>query len=157
MLKLSKSLALVVSLIGLVGIIVGSLFIQQSGEKTNWMTSAMRQEKVTLDLPEEKVKAGEVIDTPQELQQAADTIRSHRQKIAPTYADLLGPNGKYDPTNPKQLTYSQAINMENYLYLGVLGFGVSTIILGTGAFMIISGLALIFTGSVLMIVIRKIF
>jgi hypothetical protein len=155
MIKVGKCLAIIISLIGLVGIVVGSVFIQQSIEKSNWMTTAMRQEKVTLDLPDEKIKAGEVIDTPEELQKAADTIRTHRHNIAPTYQDLLGPGGKYDPTNPKQLTYSQAINMENYLYLGVLGFGVSTVILGVGAFMIISGLAMILTSIILFGIIRK--
>jgi len=40
--------------------------------------------------------------------------------------------------------------MENYLYLGVLGFGVTTIVIGTGVFMIVTGLALGATGVVLL-------
>jgi len=46
--------------------------------------------------------------------------------------------------------------MENYLYLAVLGFGVTTVIIGTGAFMIITGLALGATGVVLLGLARRI-
>jgi hypothetical protein len=61
---------------------------------------------------------------------------------------LLG-GGKYDPTNTRQLTYAQAMNLENYLYLAVLGFGVVTIALGVGAFMVITGIALGLAGIIL--------
>jgi hypothetical protein len=47
--------------------------------------------------------------------------------------------------------------MENYLYLAVLGFGVTTVILGTGAFMIITGFALGVTGIVLLRLTREVF
>jgi hypothetical protein len=39
--------------------------------------------------------------------------------------------------------------MENYLYLAVLGFGVTTVIIGTGVCMVITGFALGVTGVVL--------
>jgi len=48
------------------------------------------------------------------------------------------------------LSYAQALNMENYLYLAVLGFGVTTVITGTGAFIVIMGIALGATGVVLL-------
>ena len=48
------------------------------------------------------------------------------------------------------MSYAQALNMENYLYLAVLGFGVTTMIIGAGVFMIITGLALGTTGVVLL-------
>ena len=54
--------------------------------------------------------------------------------------------GKYDPTNAKHLTYAQAMNLENYLYLGVLGFGVAQLAMGMGAFMLLTGLALCVIG-----------
>jgi hypothetical protein len=132
-----------------VSIVIGSIFIVQAVEKNNWMKEAMRSEKVTLGLSQEQIAKGEVIDTAKEAQAAADTIREHRHKIAPTYNDLLK-GGQYDPTNPQHLTYSQAINMENYLYLAVLSFGVTTVIIGTGVFMIITGFALGTTGVVLL-------
>jgi hypothetical protein len=57
--------------------------------------------------------------------------------------------GKFDPTNPTHLTYAQALNIENYLYLAVLGFGVISIVLATGGFMIITGISLGIIGLVL--------
>jgi hypothetical protein len=50
--------------------------------------------------------------------------------------------GRYDPTNPAHLSYAQAINMENYLYLGVLAFGLTDVVLGSGVVMILTGVAL---------------
>ncbi len=147
--RISRYLAIGVLLLGVVGVVIGSVFITQAIEKNNWMSEAMRAENVTLGLSKEQINKGEVVDNAKEAQAAADTIRGHRQKIAPTYNDLLG--GKsYDPTNLQQLKYTQALNMENYLYLAVLGFGVTTVIIGTGVFMIITGLALGATGVVLL-------
>jgi len=45
-----------------------------------------------------------------------------------------------------QLTYAQALNIENYLYLAVTAFGVFTVVKAAGAFMIVMGLALGATG-----------
>ena len=136
-------------LLGVVAIVVGAVFIYQAFEKENWMKDAMRLEQVTLGLTAEQIAAGELIDTAGEAQSAADTIREHRRSIAPSYQELLA-GGQYDPTNPAQLSYAQALNMENYLYLAVLGFGVTTVIYGVGAFMLVVGIALVCTGVVLL-------
>ena len=111
--------------------------------------------KVTLGISEEEIAKGEVIDTAEEAQIAGDTIREHRRGIASTYDELLA-GERYDPTNPQQLSYAQALNMENYLYLAVLGFGVTTVIMGTGAFMILVGVALGAIGMVLFGLARRI-
>ena len=148
MVRISQYLAILVLILGVVGMVVGSVFIAQAVEKDNWMREAMRVEQVTLSLSDEQIAAGQVIDSLEEAQIAGDTIREHRRNIAPTYEDLLG-GGRYDPTNPEQLSYAQALNMENYLYLAVLGFGVTTVIIGTGVFMVITGFALGVTGVVL--------
>ncbi len=154
--RLGRYVAIMVLLVGVVGVVVGSVFVTQAMAKSNWMAQAMRDEKVTLGLSQEQIAKGDVIDSAKEAQAAADTIRQHRHSIAATYSDLLAASGgKYDPTNVKDLTYSQAINMENYLYLAVLGFGVTTEILGTGVFMIITGIALGGTGMVLFRLARK--
>lgn len=145
---ISRYLAILVVIFGVVSVVIGSVFIAQGVEKSSWMKEAMRLEKVTLTLSDEQIAKGEVIDTLEEAQAAGDTIREHRRNIAPTYEELLG-GGRFDPTNPQQLSYAQALNMENYLYLAVLGFGVTTVIMGTGAFMIIMGVALGTTGVVL--------
>ena len=98
-------------------------------------------EQVTFGLSEEQIAAGDVIDTAKEAQTAADIIKEHRKGIASTYQDLLA-GGRFDPTNPEHLSYAQALNMENYLYLAVASFGLINVVLGTGVFMIIAGVAL---------------
>ena len=141
-------LTIVIIVLGVVAVVLGGVFIGMGFAKEDMLTKAMQQEKITLGIPEVELAAGEVIDTAREAEIAGDTIREHRHGIAPTYGDLLG-EGRYDPTNPQQLSYAQALNLENYLYLAVLGFGVTQVVVGTGAFMVITGLALAGTGIVL--------
>ena len=143
-----RKLAIVVLLIGVVSIVIGAVFIGQGMAKNNLLVTAMRQEKITLGIPSDKLAAGEVIDTAKEAQIAGDTVREHRHSIAPTYGDLLG-DKQFDPTDPKQLTYAQALNLENYLYLAVLGFGVTQVVIASGVFMVIAGIALCGTGTAL--------
>ena len=147
--RISRYLGIMVLLAGVVGVVIGSVFIAQAIEKNNWMSEAMRIEHVTLGLDEAAVAKGEVVDSAEEAQVAGNMIREHRRNIASTYDELLG-GGRFDPTNPEHLSYAQALNMENYLYLAVLGFGVTTVIIGAGVFMIITGLALGATGVVLL-------
>lgn len=143
-----KFLSIVVIILGIVSIVIGGIFVWQGFAKNDLLVTAMQQEKITLGIEEAGLAEGEVIDSAQEAQIAGDTVREHRHGIAPTYGDLLD-GGRYDPSNMEQLTYAQALNLENYLYLAVLGFGVTQIVLGVGAFMIIVGIALGITGMVL--------
>jgi len=135
----SRNIAIAILLLGVVAFALGIFFVAQGVTKSNQLTTAMLQEQVMLPLqPDEEPS---LVDTAEEAQAAGDLIREHRRGIAPTYQDLLG-GGHYDPTNPAQLSYAQAMNMENYLYLAVLGFGLTDMALGNGVFMIIVGLAL---------------
>jgi hypothetical protein len=143
-----KFLSIVVIVLGIIAIVVGGIFVWQGFAKNNLLVTAMQDEKITLGIESDKISAGEVIDSAAEAQIAGDTVREHRHGIAPTYGDLLG-GQQFNPTNPQQLTYAQALNLENYLYLAVLGFGVTQIALGVGGFMIIVGIALGVTGIVL--------
>ena len=144
----SRILSLFVILIGVVALVVGGIFIWQSMAKNDLLVSAMQQEQITLGIEGEELGVGEYIDTAAEAEIAGDIVREHRHGIAPTYGDLLG-GERYDPTDTTQLTYAQALNLENYLYLAVLGFGVTQIALGAGAFMVVTGIALLAGGSVL--------
>ena len=147
--KLTRYLAIAVLLLGLVGIVMGGVFIAQGTAKNNQLVETMRIEQVILPLhPEELDEPPSSIDSPEEAEAAGDLIREHRRGIAPTYQDLLG-EGRFDPTNPQHLSYAQALNMENYLYLAVVGFGLIDVVIASGAFMIITGIALGGTGLVL--------
>ncbi|MGD9116668.1 MAG: hypothetical protein PVJ61_05775 [Dehalococcoidia bacterium] len=130
-----RNLGLVVIVIGVVALAVGAVFIQQGFAKETFLKEAMTQEQITLTGVEG------VIDTAEEAQVAGDTVRDHRHGISPTYGDLLG-GENFDPTNLTQLSYAQALNLENYLYLAVASFGMFTIAKATGAFMILTGIGL---------------
>lgn len=146
MLRVKRLIPLMVIVLGIISIIIGFVFVGQSVAKKNLVTQQMLSENVKLALAEGAETT--LIDNTASAQAAADIIREHRRSIAPTYQDLLG-DGRYDPTNPQHLSYAQAINMENYLYLGVLAFGLTDVVLGSGVIMIITGFALAGTGVAL--------
>jgi len=147
--RTSRYLAVAVLLLGMVGVVLGIVFIAQGVAKTNMLREETRAEQVTYLLPDEEVAKGNVVDTAEEAEKVADTVREHRHQIAPTYEDLLA-GGRFDPTNPQHLSYAQAMNMENYLYLAVAGFGLTNVVIASGVFMIVAGIALGGTGVVLL-------
>ena len=131
----------------MVAVVIGGVFIGQGVSKNSQLTEAMRVEHVTLGIEDTELE-GQVIDSLGEARKAGDIIREHRRGIAPTYSDLLG-GGRYNPENPQQLSYAQALNLENYLYLAVVAFGLTQSVMASGAFMVVVGLALSGTGLVL--------
>lgn len=137
-----KTLGIIVILLGVVVLVMGIVYIQQGFSREAYLKDAMTQEQITMEGVEG------IIDTATEALLAGDTVREHRHGIAPTYGDLLG-EGRFDPTNPTQLSYAQALNLENYLYLAVASFGVFTVVKTTGIAMILIGLALGATGFAL--------
>ncbi|MFC1911595.1 hypothetical protein ACFLXG_00320 [Chloroflexota bacterium] len=134
-----KKLGIIVIVFAVVSLAIGIVFVQQGFAKETFLTEAMKQEQIEIDGVEG------AIDTAEEAQLAGDTVREHRHGIAPTYGDLLG-GDRFNPTKPEQLTYAQALNLENYLYLAVASFGIFTIVKAAGAFMVVTGLALGATG-----------
>ena len=145
--NVNRSLALGVLLLGAAAVVIGAVFVGQGVTKNNQLVEAMRVEHVTIGIEGAETE-GQVIDSLEEAKVAGDTIREHRWGIAPTYSDLLG-GGRYNPEDPQQLSYAQALNLENYLYLAVVAFGLTQSVMASGAFMVIVGLAISGTGLVL--------
>ncbi len=128
-------LAVVVIGSGIAGIAIGQA-------KAHNLSDRLKTEAVSLRTFDTNAPANAVITNSAQAQLAADTLDKHRKSIAPTYAALL--NGqKFDPTNPKELTYAQAMNLEDSMNLAVLGFGVTTVLKLIGVLMIVLGVALI--------------
>jgi len=146
--KLVRRVAILVAVLGLVALVLGGVFIGEGVAKNNLIVDRMKVEKVTLALDPNNPGVSTQINNASDAQKAADTIASHRRSIAPTYQDLLG-TGKFDPTNPKDLTYAQAMNLENYLYMAVTAFGLIQVTMANGVFMVITGIALGGTGLAL--------
>ena len=134
-----KKIGMLLMVLALISVAVGIVFIQQGFAKEAYLVDAMRQEQITVEGVEG------VVDTAAEAQLAGDTVREHRHGISPTYGDLLA-GERFDPTNPQQLSYAQALNLENYLYLAVASFGMFTIAKAIGAFMIVMAVALALAG-----------
>lgn len=130
-----RNLGIIIIILGIAALAMGIVFVQQGYAKEAFLREAMTQEQITVEGVEG------VVDTPQEAQLAGDVVREHRHGIAPTYGDLLG-GERFNPTDPTQLSYAQALNLENYLYLAVASFGLFTVVKAAGAFMVVMGLAL---------------
>jgi hypothetical protein len=143
-----QKLAFTVMILGIIGVAMGGIFIWQGIAKNNLIVDRMKIEKVTLALDPNKPTEMTQITNAAEAQKAADTIAGHRRSIAPSYQELLG-GTQFDPSNLKELTYAQAMNLENYLYLAVTAFGLIQVVMGAGAYMIIVGLAVFLIGLIL--------
>ena len=136
-------LGLVVIIFGIIALAMGIVFVQQGFEKESWLVRTMSSEQIAM--PD---GSGTIVDSSALAEAAGDLVREHRHGIAPTYGDLLG-DEHFNPADPAQLTYAQAMNIENYLYLAVTAFGVFLVVKAAGAFMIVMGLALGVTGYAL--------
>jgi len=141
--KTVRNLGLVVIIIGVMALAVGIVFIQQGFAQESWLVKAMETEQIAM--PD---GSGVIVDSSDLAEKAGDLVREHRHGISPTYGELLG-DEHFDPTNPTQITYLQAMNIENYLYLAVTAFGVFLVVKAAGAFMILMGLGLGATGYAL--------
>jgi hypothetical protein len=143
-------LGITVIILAVIVAIMGIIFLQQGISKHSLLTQALKQENITFEIDGKQT----VIDDAEKAQKAGDTVREHRHSISPTYGDLLG--GKnFDPTNPKQLIYAQALNLENYLYLAVASFGLVTVVLASGGFMLLTSIALGLIGFALIKISRE--
>jgi hypothetical protein len=147
----NRYLATIVMLLGVVGLAIGGAFIGISLQKNNFLVDQLRAQQITLGLSADQVAAGQLVDTAQEAQVAADTLASHLSNIAATYNDLMAanPSGRYDPSNPENLTYTAGLNMENSLNMVVLGFGVIQQTEATGATLAVLGVSILLIGVVL--------
>jgi uncharacterized membrane protein len=141
MLKKYMPLSRIVMIMAVAALVIGIVFIYMGVSKTYWIQNQMASEKVPASIGGGNMTG--YIDSAASAQAAADTIKEHRQSIAPTYSDLLAQSGgRYDPTNPKDLSYTQALNMENYLYMGVFALGFTQAVTVIGVFMILVAIAL---------------
>ena len=145
---MARKLATIVLLLGVVGIVMGGVFIGLGVSRSAELKEAMRVEHISLGIEGSETK-GQVIDSYEEAKEAGNIIREHRRGIATTYEDLLG-GERFDPTELRQLTYAQALNLENYLYLSVVAFGLTQSAIASGIFMVVTGIALGGSGLVML-------
>jgi hypothetical protein len=148
--NMMKYLSIGIVILGVIAVAIGGVFITEGIMKNNLIVDRMNIEKVSINLDPDNPTVFTAINNAEDAQKAADTIATHRRGIAPTYQDLLNKGtGRFDPTNPLDLTYAQAMNLENYLYMAVTAFGLIQVTMANGAFMIIIGLAVVGGGFAL--------
>ena len=137
MLSKYMPLSRIVMIMAVAALVMGIVFIYQGVSKANMITEQMREEAVPASMF--IGNATGVIDTEAEAQKAADTVKEHRHGLVASYADL----GRYNPGNQTHLSYTQALNLENYLYMGVFALGFTQAVTVIGVFMILVGIALL--------------
>ncbi len=145
-----RLLSIIIAFLGVIGVVLGGVFVFEGVAKNKLIVDRMKVENITLSVPSGSGNTSVLtyVNDSSAAQKAADLIATHRRAIAPSYQALLG-GKQFDATNPKQLTYAQAMNLENYLYLAVTAFGLIQVTMAAGAFMTVTGLALVFTGLIL--------
>ena len=156
--RLGRFISIAIIGLGIAAMAIGVAFVVEGQSKANYIKQEMRAEQVTtaiLGIP--GADPDNLIDSAAEAEAVANRIKEHRLSIAPTYADLMAmsPTGKYDPSIPAHLSYNQAMNLENYLYLGVASLGLTTVTIVSGVCMIVTGLALSLTGLALAPLVRR--
>jgi len=157
--RLGRFIGIAVIGLGIAAMAMGVAFVVEGQSKANYIKEQMRAEQVTTAiLNVEGADPNNLIDSAAEAEKVANKVKEHRLKIAPTYADLMAmsPTGKYDPSITAHLSYNQAMNLENYLYLGVASLGLTTVTIVSGVFMIVTGLGLSLTGFALGRLARKV-
>ncbi len=135
MITINRNLGKVVLLLGVVAVVIGAVFIGQGIAKNNLITEAMLVEQITYGGADE---IEGVIDTATEAELMADILREHRLDIG-IYTELAR-------DDPQRDTILKAMTMENSLNLAQLGYGVTTVVIISGVFMVIMGIALGGTG-----------
>lgn len=113
----------------------GSVFIYQGLNANDMLIKALAAEKVTYAAEDAKGAIKDVIDSPDEVVVMSNILREHRVKDYGYYSQL-----KRD--DPKRDQILKAITMETSLNLAQLGFGLATVVMVTGAFMVVMGAAL---------------
>jgi hypothetical protein len=142
--KLLRLIAIAAMVLGFGAIAIGGVFVGEGFAKNKLIVDRMNVEKVTLTITNSDNTTQTIhVNNSADAQKAADKIATDRRFIAPTYQDLLAQtNNRFDSTNPKELSYAQAMNLENYLYMAVTAFGLIQVTMASGAFMIITGIGI---------------
>ena len=141
-----RFLAIGVVIVGVVSLALGTVFIVQANTTTTEIRAGLQDEKVTLGLPaedEDGYTNGNVVDTTTELKAAQDILLEHMRDSYGTYGDT----GR---DSPERTSYLDGLTLMNSMYIATMGYGVTTVITGIGAFMIIVGIALGATGVLLL-------
>jgi hypothetical protein len=118
-----------------ISLVFGATFIYQGVNANNMLIQGLAAEKVTYAAEDAKGAIKGVVDTPEEAVVMSNILKAHRVNDYGYYAEL-----KRD--DPKRDQILKALTMENSLNLAQIGFGLATVIIVIGVFMLVQGAAL---------------
>lgn len=123
-------------LIGLALVAGGSFFIAKGVATKAQIRAALLEEQITTSADAEKVggRQGVLVSDPKTAQWQSDTIKLHT-------LGRWGPYSKMAREDPNRQTYINGVALRTALNLAILGFGVADMAIGTGAFIILAGVA----------------
>ena len=125
--------AIFVVVLSIVSIAVGGVFIAQGLATKQLVVDGLRSERVTLAIEESGALNGEIVDTLEEAQAAAETITQHLRERYGTYADTAR-------GSEERVAYLDGLTLINSLNLAVMSFGIVTVVIVSGVLLIIMGL-----------------
>lgn len=134
----SRNVAILVIVLGIIGVAMGGFFVTLGFQKANMITDKMVEQNITYTGAGGEITGA--IDTPQEAQVMADVLAEH--------SAALGNYSQLARDDPKRAQILQAMTMENSLEMAVMGFGLTDVVKGTGAFMVLVGGTLALIGIV---------
>ena len=138
--KTVKIVATLLILVGILSLVMGSLFISESFAKSNMITDAMYEEGITYGGGNGEIEG--VIDNAYEAQVMASVLKEHRLDIG-IYSELAR-------DDPGRETILKAMTMENSLNLAQMGYGLTDVVKYTGLFMIVIGVTISVCGGTLL-------
>lgn len=127
--RLNRNLGILVIVLGLIGIGLGGLFVGLGFQKAQMITDRMVEQNITYTGAGGDIQG--VIDNAQEAQAMANVLAEHSAAIG-NYSQL-------SKDDPKRAQILQALTMESSLEMAVMGYGLTDVVKGTGAFMILAG------------------
>ncbi|GBD10674.1 hypothetical protein HRbin23_00319 [bacterium HR23] len=123
-------------LLGLALVAGGAFFIAKGVSAKAEIRAALLEEQITTSQDAEKVggKAGVLVSDPTTAKWQSDTIKLHT-------LGRWGPYSKMAREDPNRQTYVNGVALRTALNLAILGWGVADLAIGTGAFIILAGVA----------------
>lgn len=127
-----RMLWLVPIMLGVVFVVAGAYMVYEGRDAKNQVHDTLVAEQITTS-PDASIPNAPVNDAAT-AQAQADAIREHSLKASngKTYAQM-------DRSDPNRATYLNGVTLRTSLSLAVMGFRVSDLVIGLGAFIIVLG------------------
>ena len=132
---------IVAGAVGLAFVALGILFVVMGLDAKATIRAALADENVTTssDAVEFGVPAGILIRDAKTAEAQADVIKMHSIERYGLYSEM-------ERDDPNRATYIKGLTLRNSLNLSVLGFGVADLAIGTGAVILLMGMATLAVG-----------